>query len=86
MICGKPLIVNKDSSTARIVKEVNCGIVIDGENIEEIRNAIIKLKNNPELCNTLGNNGRIAYENKYSWEIMSKNLLNLYEKIIQNTL
>lgn len=34
--------------------------------------AIIKLRDNPKMCNDLGANGRIAYEERYSWAIMEQ--------------
>ena len=77
MICGKPIIVNKGTSTAIKVAKAKCGIVVDANNIEEIKNAIIKLKENKELCRELGMNGRKAYEQKYSWRLMEQRLLKL---------
>lgn len=81
MICGKPILVNKNTSTAYIVEKEKCGIVIDAQNINEIRDAVVSLKENPELCRNFGKNGRNAYEHKYSWEIMGKKLAKLYEDL-----
>jgi hypothetical protein len=39
------------------------------------------LKNDPALCKRLGENGRKAYETKYSWKIMEERLLEVYEKL-----
>ena len=81
MMCGTPILVNKETSTANKVYEENCGLVVDANNIEEIRKAIIKLRDNPELCEELGANARKAYEQRYSWEIMDKRLLALYQEL-----
>jgi len=81
-MCGKPILVNKGTSTAYKVHKENCGLVVDAYNIEEIENAIIKLKENPGLCQRLGVNGREAYERRYSWEIMKHRLLSLYQEIV----
>ena len=81
MICGKPILANKGSSTTAKVYEAKCGLVVDANNIEEIKEAIIKLRDNPELCEELGANARRAYEQKYSWEIMEKRLLTLYQNL-----
>lgn len=81
MICGRPILSNRGTSTTRKVFEENCGIVVDSDNIEEIRNAIIKLRDNPELCKKLGTNARNAYEQRYSWEIMEGCLLALYREL-----
>ena len=82
MICGKPLLANKDSSTARIVSKEKCGIIVDAQNIAEIREAVMNLKNNPELCRTLGKNAKNAYERTYSWNCMEQKLLQFYHTML----
>lgn len=78
IMCGKPILVNKDTSTAYKVAEANCGVVVDSNNVEEIRTAILQLIHDKKLCKMFGNNGLKAYEHKYSWKIMSQRLLMLY--------
>jgi glycosyltransferase involved in cell wall biosynthesis len=78
MMCGRPILVNNGTSTATKVYKANCGLVVDANHIEEIKEAIIKLRDNPELCRELGANARKAYEERYSWEIMGGRLLALY--------
>ena len=85
MICGKPILVNQGTSTTRKVAEENCGLAVDGNNIEEIREAIIKLRDNPQLCEELGANARKAYEQRYSWQIMEQRLVALYQELTQET-
>lgn len=82
MMCGRPIIVNKGTSTSKIVEQVNCGIIVDAHNIKEIKNAILRLKNDKDFCEKLGENGKRAYELHYNWDIMEKRLLNLYEKLL----
>ncbi len=81
MMCGIPVIVNKDTSTAKKVQEEQCGLVVDAHDADEIKRAIILLRDNKSLRKVLGKNGRIAYERKYGWDIMAKKLLNLYSEL-----
>ena len=81
MMCGTPILVNKGTSTAHKVHEENCGVVVDANNIEEIREAIIKLRADPELIRELGTNARKAYEDRYSWDIMEQRLLTIYGEL-----
>ena len=81
MMCGKPFLANRGTSTAAKVYEENCGLIVDANNIEEIGEAIIRLRDNPQLCEELGANARKAYEQKYSWKIMEQRLLSLYKKL-----
>jgi glycosyltransferase involved in cell wall biosynthesis len=69
MMLGKPFLANRGTSTAAKVYEENCGLVVDANNIEEVKEGIIKLRDNPELCEELGANARRAYEERYSWDI-----------------
>jgi glycosyltransferase involved in cell wall biosynthesis len=78
MMCGKPIIVSDMSSMAEIVRKEKCGLVVKYGDIKEIKDAIIKLKNNPKIRQELGNNGRKCFENKYSWNIMDKRLIEAY--------
>ena len=81
MMCGKPFLANRGTSAAIKVRKENCGLVVDANNIEEIKEAIVKLRDNPELCKELGINARKAYELRYSWEIMEKRLISLYQEL-----
>jgi len=83
MICGKPILVNQGTSTTKKVSEENCGLAVNANDIEEIRRAILKLRDNPQLCEELGTNARIAYEQRYSWEIMEQRLVTLYHELLR---
>lgn len=83
MICGKPIITVKGTATAEIVEKEKSGLIIDYPGVEELKAAIIKLKENPTLCIQLGTNGRKAYEQRYNWEIMEKRLLDMYDGMFQ---
>lgn len=82
MMCGTAIIVNDGSSTANMVRRTNCGFVVDAHNVEEIVGVINKLKNNPEMCIQIGLNSRKAFDEFYSWDIMSNLILKLYENIL----
>ena len=81
MMCGKPVLTNDKTSMAEIVRTENCGLIVPYGDISAIKHAILMLKEDPELCNLLGMNGRKAYEQKYSWTIMEKRLLAVYEHL-----
>ncbi|MCL0058167.1 glycosyltransferase family 4 protein [Dehalococcoidia bacterium] len=81
MMCGKPIIVNDRTVMSEIVRAEKCGIAVPYGDVEAIREAIVKLKNNPELCQELGENGRKAYEERYNWQDMEKRLLDAYDRL-----
>ena len=82
MMCGKPIILNDKTSMSNIVRKENCGLVVPYGDIAAIKKAIIKLKNDTQLCKQLGENGRRAYEKKYSWKIMENRLITIYNEIV----
>lgn len=81
MMCQKPILVSKGTAMEDMVYKENCGLVVDCNSVDEIRKAIKRLKDDPELCDQLGANGRRAYEQKYNREIMEHRLLTFYHEI-----
>jgi len=81
MMCAKPIIVSDGTAMASIVRKEKCGLVVKYNNYKDVQEAIIRLKNNPLLRKELGGNGRQAYEQKYSWDLMKIRLLRLYDQL-----
>jgi len=78
MMCRTPIIINEETSMAEIVRKENCGMIIPYEDGFALKKAILKLKNDPEMCKKMGENGRSAFEREYNWEIMESRLLHIY--------
>lgn len=79
LAAGKPVIamVPSDSEIAEIVKEENCGLVIDPDDEDELIRSIYMLMNYSELRITMGRNSRQAFEKKYTIENISGKYLSL---------
>ena len=80
MVCGTPIICSRGTNSGDMTEKLNCGIVVD-YNEESIKQGIIKLRDDKELCEKLGKNAFNAAKERYNWEIEKKNLLNVYEEI-----
>jgi glycosyltransferase involved in cell wall biosynthesis len=78
---GIPVLVPKGSYQAVIVKRYNCGLVVDMNNIPEIKNATLELFSSPEKSLALGSNGIKAINSALNWQLMEKYLLDLYKKL-----
>jgi glycosyltransferase involved in cell wall biosynthesis len=78
MMCGVPLITNME---VNLVKEVNCAISVEYDK-DQVREAIIKLRDDPELRTRLGNNGRKAFLEKYNWNNMEEKLYQIYGNLL----
>lgn len=78
MMCRKPIIVNEGTSMTTIVQNEKCGLIVSFKNISQIKDAILTLENDINLCRLLGDHGREAYEKRYNWDIMQKRLVENY--------
>ena len=78
MMCGIPLITNME---VNLVREIDCGIIVDYDT-DEVKNAIIKLRDDSQLRDRLGSNGRKAFVDKYNWDSMEKKLFQIYSNLI----
>jgi len=73
-----PLLVSDVTAQKNLINEVKSGLVHKEKDANEIADKIMRLYNNPELCNELGQNGKHFIEKKFSWEKVSRNLKDLY--------
>lgn len=71
---GRPVIaiVPGNSEIAIVVKEENCGIVVNPQDTEGLINAILLLKNDEALRRQMGRNSRMAFEKKYTTRIAAE--------------
>jgi glycosyltransferase involved in cell wall biosynthesis len=80
MMCGIPIITNV---ATEIVNETQCGIIVDYNNIDQIKSAIIRLRENQALRGELGSNGRKAFLRRYNWGIMEQELFRIYDNLLK---
>jgi len=76
MMCGLPVITN---IAHEIIHETGAGMLVEYENVNQIKEAIIALRDNHEFRTTLGNNGRKAFLEKYNWSVMEDRLFKSYD-------
>jgi len=82
MMCGTPLIVTGGINAARIVNEEKCGLSVADKDVDGLKGVIKKLARDPSLRQRLGENGRRAYDNKYGWNILKKELVRVYSELL----
>ena len=80
MMLGVPIITNV---APELVNEVNCGIMVEYNNINQIKEAVISLRDNIDLRRKLGTNGRKAFIQKYNWTIMEQELYKIYGNLLR---
>jgi len=81
MMCGIPIITNMEQEL--VGEEVGCGIIVDYDNISQIKEAIILFRDNAELRKKMGQNGRKAFLQKYNWARMEEKLYEIYSNLLK---
>lgn len=84
MMLGKPIIVAKDTNMDRIINASDCGVVIPYGDRDMLEKALLKLQDDVELRQRLGENARKAYKTTYSWKKMAQRLLKLYDAVLKD--
>jgi glycosyltransferase involved in cell wall biosynthesis len=80
MMLGKPIIVAENTRMDKIVEAEDCGIIVPYGDKIALENALKRISSRSEAVERMGQNARRAYECRYSWEIMSSRLTDLYSK------
>lgn len=82
MACGKPVICTDLAGVRDKVVEHNTGIVVKPKNVRALRDAILKLADNFELCKEFGENGRKAVESTFIHSQIANKVFSVYEEIL----
>ena len=82
MMLGKPIIVAEDTNMDRMIKDADCGIIVEYGNKVDLENALNALAEDRALRERLGANARRAYEEVYSWQKMQQRLNEFYDLIL----
>jgi len=75
MAVRKPILLAVDGQARRVVESADAGIFVEPENPDELAEAVLKLKNAPELCERLGENGRRTVEREYTRPVLAVRML-----------
>ena len=80
MACSKPLVLTKNNHIHDWV-DGNCGLACDDDK-DSLRSAIEKLLFDEDLSKTYGENGKRLIKERYDWDIINKQILDIYEKLL----
>jgi glycosyltransferase involved in cell wall biosynthesis len=83
LAAGRPVIalVPANSEIAYLVREENCGLVVNPDDLDGLINAISFLKDNDDIRRQMGQNGRKAFEKKYTARIAAKEYKKILDKV-----
>lgn len=75
MEAAVPVILAKVPLYEKMVEKYHCGICVHPHSVEDFRNAIRFLLENPEVAYEMGQNGRRAVLKEFSWDSQEENYL-----------
>jgi len=80
MVCGRPIICTMGTYSGELTEQEGVGLAIEYDK-EALKQALIKLRDNPGLREELGRNALRAAAKEYNWQRQEEKLLELYESI-----
>lgn len=72
---GLPVIAGKSGGISEAVIDGETGLLVDPENIAEISTTIIKLLENKNLAQSLGQAGKVRVEKEFNWPVQVEKLI-----------
>ncbi|MGZ3547635.1 MAG: glycosyltransferase family 4 protein [Vulcanimicrobiaceae bacterium] len=78
MGAGLPVIVSDFLRCSALVREFDCGLVVDPYDIDAVARAITELVCDPARAQAMGERGRLLVSERYRWETEGSKLRELY--------
>lgn len=76
-VCGKPVIAGDSGGVRDAVEGAISGIIIDSNNTERIASSIIRLAEDKNLRDKLGQQGKDRATKEFNWKIQTEKIYNL---------
>jgi len=80
MVCGRPIICTRGTYSGEVTEQEEVGLAVEYSE-QALKEAIIKLRDDPELREKLGRNALKAAITKYNWQRQEEKLLELYRSV-----
>lgn len=81
--CGKPVIAGNSGGIPDAVNDGKNGFLVEPQDIRTIKEKIIYLLENPDICHKMGEYGRRRVESEYNWKKITNDMLNYMEGLIR---
>jgi glycosyltransferase involved in cell wall biosynthesis len=83
MACQRPVILSVDGEARDLLDKVGAGIFVEPENVEQLQQAILRLKSDRALCERMGRAGRSFVENHFSRRQSAITLEGILQQVMQ---
>ncbi len=75
---GKPVITTNIGNLKKIIKDNYNGLLVSGNDLDSLKNAMIKIIKNKKLREQLSKNARISALKTYSWDVVARKTINFF--------
>ncbi len=80
MASGTPVIGSSVGGIPEVIGD--CGLIVEPGNPKKLSDAVITFLDDENLREKFGRKGRKRVEEKYSWDIVGKNIINVYKEVM----
>lgn len=81
MMLGRPLITTRETLVGQFVEQEKIGIAVTYGDIQELTEALKRLRDNPEEGEEMGRRARTLYETRYSFSKQCEKLIEAYREL-----
>ena len=86
MACSRPVIIFDNTALPSVTFAPDCGLLVENNNADKLREAILKLCDDVNERERRGNLGRKIVEENYNVNDYHKKIISLYESVFDNKL
>lgn len=81
--CARPMIIGVEGFAKQLVLDAGAGLAMEPENAGELTDLLIKLADDPALCETMGQNARIRIASKYDRDTQAMEYLEILNRFVR---
>lgn len=82
MANGCPVVVSNTDGTAEMVRDGTDGYIVPPESPEPLAERIVEILSDVELAREMGRNARQQVEQKYDWQLIADQYVDVYESLV----
>lgn len=84
MGCGTPVIVSNGCGASEVLEDEKNALLVPPKSPDKIADALIRLKENPDLWRKLSINGRRFVEENIRWDLYAENMLKVFNEVLED--
>jgi glycosyltransferase involved in cell wall biosynthesis len=83
MACRKPVVAARTGGIQEVVVDGETGVLFDGDDQQQLLDALVALCRSPALCRKMGQAGRARVEQRYDRNTQMKELLDIFTGLLE---